>query len=129
MLRRYAIANALFAFTRRLRPANQALRAVRGVEEIFAASLQSRRGAGGVVEATSARRRRGSATGDAPQLYRTRLTASAQMLRRYAVAKALFAFTRRLRSANQALRAVRGVDLRLSEERVSATRPAMRRNV
>ncbi len=72
MLRSYAIANALFAFTRRLRPANQALRAVRGVEEIFAASLQSRRGAGGVVEATSARRSRGNATGNAPRIHRTK---------------------------------------------------------
>ncbi len=64
MLRRYAVANALFAFTRRLRPTNQTSLVVRGVEKTC------RRSVGGVVEATSARRSRGNATGSAPQTFR-----------------------------------------------------------
>ena len=54
MLRRYADAEALFAFTRRLRP--------------IASPALPKRGVGGVVEATSARRSRGNARGDAPRL-------------------------------------------------------------
>ncbi len=68
MLRRYAGANALAAFTRRLRLTNQASLSVCRVEENFAVSLRLRRGAGGVVEATSERRSRGNARGDAPEL-------------------------------------------------------------
>ncbi|MEE8235404.1 MAG: hypothetical protein V3R53_01335, partial [Gammaproteobacteria bacterium] len=63
----------------------------------FRRTMYPRRGAGGIVEATSARRSRGNATGDAPELYRTKPQGTGQMLRRYAGANALFAFTRCLR--------------------------------
>ena len=70
MLRRYAIANALFAFTRHLRPVIRSSLPGQGLSENSPPHDTPGAAPGVLSEATSERRSRDNATGDAPELHR-----------------------------------------------------------